>query len=78
MQPKDTGARPKEFVTSTPFVRQRPSDSGVGTAVASRYEGEERPRPSRWTIQPKESTYSPRVTRAEMTRRGLDDTRERI
>ena len=52
--------------------------SGVETAVASRYKGEERPHPSRWTIQPKELTYSPRVTKAEIKRRGLDDTRERL
>ena len=78
MQPKDTGARPKEFVTSTPLLRQRPSDSGVGTTVASRYQGEEPRQPSLWSIPPQGSTYSPRITRAESKRRELNDTREKL
>ena len=75
MQAEDTGARPKEFATSTPLVRQRLSNSGVGTAVASRYEEGSH---SRWAIQPREPTLSPRITKAKSKFRDLNVTRERL
>ena len=73
---KETGARPKDFVTSTPLYQARPSDNGVGnTAAVSRYETD-RPCYSHWTVQPVEPSLSPQISCAQPKLRALDDTRE--